>query len=140
MSVKTSLISIRIPIKPGNQTSNYQSFVTYLNIGSYVFTYNYAFKAIAGNLTSTQGIVTCIAPYGSIGFQEICASPKTGPMGTPGTSVFAQSLQNNVFIVNDNTPIYVSLFMTLTAFTTWTIPTGTNYNDNMNYISIIKVG
>jgi len=140
MSVKTSLISIRIPIKPGNQTANYQSFVTYLNTGAYVFTYNYAFKAIAGNLTSTQGIVTCIAPYGSIGFQEICASPKTGPMGTPGTSVFAQSLQNNVFIVNDNTPIYVSLFMTLTAFTTWTIPTGTNYNDNMNYISIIKVG
>lgn len=140
MSVKTSLISIRIPIKPGNQTSNYQSFVTYLNTGSYVFTYNYAFKAIAGNITSTQGIVTCIAPYGSIGFQEICASPKTGTMGTPGTSIFAQSIQNNVFIVNDNTPIYVSLFMTLTAFTTWTIPTGTNYNDNMNYISIIKVG
>ena len=140
MSVKNNLISIRIPIKPGNQTANYNTLVTYLNKGAYVFTYNYAFKAIAGNLTSTQAIVTSIAPYGTIGNLEIMSSPKTGGMGTPGTGVFIQSIQNNVFIPNDNTPIYVNLFMTYTAFTTWTIPTGTNYNDNMNYISIIKVG
>jgi len=139
MSVKTSLISIRIPVKPGTQAANYNSLVTYLNKGTYVFMYNYALQAIAGNITSTQGIVSSIAPYGSVGNLEICASPKTGAMGTPGTGVFVQSIQNNVYIPNDNTPIYVNLFMTYTALTTWTIA-GNKYNDNMNYISIIKVG
>ena len=138
MSVKASLVSIRIPFKPLNQIANYNALVTYLNKGTYLVTYNLALQAIAGNLTSVQGIVSCVAPYGNPGTLEICAGPKTGAMGTPGTAVFCQSIQNNVVIANDNTPIYINLFMNYTAFTTWQIATSARYNDHMNYLTIVQ--
>lgn len=138
MSVKASLVVLRLPIKPLNQVANYNTLVTYLNKGTYLVTYNLALQAIAGNLTSVQGFVSSVAPYGSAGTLELCAGPKTGPMGTAGTAVFCQSIQNNVVIANDNTPIYINLFMNYTAFTTWQIATSARYNDHMNYITIVQ--
>ena len=140
MANKCSIKPIIIPILPVGQIANYQSgIVTYLDKGSYSIMYNHALKEIAGGITGTQAIITAYQQYGTIGFIELLASAKTGPMGNPATATFNGSFQNNIYIATDNTPIYVSLFMQLLNFTTWQHTTDARYSSFSNRLIFIPI-
>lgn len=143
MSVKTNLITYKIPIKPSNQTtsswSDMSTPITYLNKGTYNFTYNCMLQSSVGTLTSVLAIITRNALFPNAGYVELVASNKTGGMGSGGTTPLGVSIQNNLYIDTDNTPIYLYLVVNISGGTTWGVPIGTNqYNDHMNYVMITR--
>ena len=144
MSVKSSLDVIRIPIKASNQVGNTWTGsvnpVTVLNSGTYNFTYNCAIQPSVGQMSSCYALITANALYPNAGYLEILSSVKTGAQGTgSGVTPLGFSIQNNVYITNDNTPIYVNLSVTVSGGAVWGVPLTANYNDHMNYLCIIKV-
>jgi hypothetical protein len=134
---------IRIPIKPvnqlGNQWTGSPTPVTFLNKGTYNITYNCAIQPSVGTMSNCYGIITTTALYGGVGYKEILASVKTGAMGTgSGVTPLGFSIQNNIIIQNDNTPIYLDLSVTISGGAIWGVPLTANYNSHMNYICIVK--
>jgi hypothetical protein len=120
----------------GNST-----IVGYINAGSYIISYNPALRSTSGSgITSTQFIVTINAAYGSAGYKEILATPKSGPMGCGPTQIFNGSFQNEVQILADNTPVYVNMQLSILSLTTWGVPTQTaQYRSYCNRLIFIPV-
>lgn len=144
MSVKTSAVFIKIPIRPSGQTTSQWTGnltpITYLNKGTYNFNYNYALQASVGTMTNTLAILTYNNAWAQPNFKEISFGPKTGTFGAGNTGIIITNLTNNIVIQNDNTPIYVSIQVTIGGGTTWGVPLGTTqYNDHMNCVTIIEV-
>ena len=144
MSVKTSIPFIKIPIRPTGQTTSQWTEnltpITYLNRGTYNFNYTYAIQASVGTMTNTLAILTQINAWAQPGFKEISFGPKTGTFGAGNTGIIITNLTNNVVIQNDNTPIYLSIQVTIGGGTIWGVPVGnTQYNDHMNCVCILRV-
>lgn len=142
MATATGLQVYRIPILPLNQTTadwtGNLTPITVLNKGAYSIMYNYGFQANAGSITSTFASITKNQPYGVIGASELVATPFTGGMGG---AVFIQSMMNNVYIQNDNTPIYLHINNTITAGTNWAIQINNQkYTKFFNRVVIISIG
>ena len=145
MSTSEGFPIIRIPIKPVGQTvaqwSGSSTPITSLDIGSYLITYNCAVVSSDSSMSNMYGIITKDALFGQPGWDVICASCKYNALGTVlGTTPLGFSISNSVYINTNNTPIYLELSVTKSAPpSTWGIPSGTQYNDNMNYITIVKL-
>lgn len=144
MSVKTSIQFIKIPIKPINQNTSQWTGnltpITYLNRGTYNFMYNYAIQPSIGTMDNTLAILTEVNAWAQPGFKEISFGSKTGTFGAGNTGIIITNLTNNVVIQNDNTPIYLSLQVTVSGGTIWGIPAGTTqYDEHINYVCILRV-
>lgn len=146
MSVASGLDVIQIPIKPSNQTTSLwtgssptSSPITYLNKGTYNITYNCMIQASVGTLTNCFGIITKNALFAQPNYVELTASCKTGGLGAGGVGPLGFSIQNNIVITQDNTPIYLYLAVTISGGSTWGVPLGvTQYNSHMNYVCIVE--
>lgn len=146
MSHKCYIKPTTFDIFPSGQvTSSWtgnNAIIGYINAGSYIIIYNPALRAgsSSSGITSTQFIVTINAAYGSAGYEEILATAKSGPMGCAPTNIFNGSFQNEVKILNNNTPIYVNMQLSILALTTWGIPTNTSqYNSYCNRLIFIPI-
>jgi hypothetical protein len=145
MSVASGYRLIKVPIKPSGQTtgqwtgSNVNNPITYLDRGVYNITYNCVIQPSVGTLTSVLGIITENALYPQAGYNELVSSARTGTQGTGGgVTPISFSIQNNIVIQNDNTPIFLYMIVALGGGTTWGVPLGQpQYNDYMNYICIV---
>jgi hypothetical protein len=145
MSVASGLTLIKVPLKISGQTtgqwtgSTNTNPITYLDKGTYNLTYNCVMQASVGTITSLAGIITKTALYAQPGYIELLASAKNGNLGTGGITPNSFSIQNNVYIDADNTPIFLYLIVTLAGGTTWGIPLGTSqYDAYVNYLCIVK--
>lgn len=144
MSVKCTIPFIKIPIKPVGQTTSQWTGnltpITYLNRGTYNFMYNYAIQPSVGTMTNTLAILTYNNAWAQPGFKEISFGPKTGTLGAGNIGIIIANLTNNIVIQNDNTPIYVSIQVTVGGGTTWGVPLGTTqYDEHMNHVCILRV-
>lgn len=146
MSISSGLQIIRIPIKPILQTTSLWTGssptsppIAILDKGNYNITYACALQPSVGTLTNCFGIISKNAVFGQPGYVELCASAKTGGLGTlSGTTPNGFCIQNNVYIDTDNTPIYLYLAVTIGGGSIWGIPLATQYDTHMNYITFIK--
>lgn len=144
MSVASGLKVLRIPIKPIAQTTgafnnNGNNIpVTYLDKGAYMFCYNVAWVVSVGSMSICQSIITEGLPFNSGG--KSITGCKVNQMGTVGgTTPNGFCLQNQVYIQNDNTPIYVGAFNTLAGGSLWGVPPSTQYDDFMNVLFIVAL-
>ena len=141
MSAGSGIPIISCLIRPTNQTGNTWTDntvpVTYLDKGSYSILYNYGFVATAGSITSVLSVITIDGPLGTPSAQEIASNSPTGPMGG---GVFIQSIQNNIYIENDNTPIYLGIIVSFTSGTIWGWQqANTKYAKYYNRINILAL-
>jgi hypothetical protein len=144
MSSAAGLQIYRIPIQPVGQTvaqwSGSTTPITYLDIGTYYLTYNSAVVSSDSSMSNMYGIITKDALFAQPGWDVICASAKLSALGTVlGTTPLGFSISNTFVIDTDNTPIYLDLSITKSGGSTWGIPAGNTYNNNMNYIVIVKL-
>ena len=141
MSAGSGIPIISCLIRPTNQTGNNwvgnTTPVTYLDKGSYSILYNYGFVATVGSITSVLSVITIDGPLGTPSAQEIASNSPTGPMGG---GVFIQSIQNNIYIEQDNTPIYLGIIVSFTAGTIWGWQqANTKYAKYYNRINILAL-